>query len=190
MTNGDGSDRERPDLFTVAPLPTITSVTLANHSGGTAGRIEQGDTITVVFSSQMSVASLCSTWSGDTSNQSLTGNNDVTVTLADGTGTTNDAIKVASATCTFNFGTLDLGSSAYVSGASLTFKGTGNNKSTINWTASTHMLVIKLGQQAGTGTTAVVATSAPKYTVPTAVTDSNDGPVSNSPYTLPNGKQF
>src|SRR5581483_8232131 len=70
------------------PAPTVTTVLLSN-GGSTAGKIEKGDTIKIVFSSTMSVASFCSTWSGDGSNQSLTGNGDVTVTVTDGTGATN-----------------------------------------------------------------------------------------------------
>ena len=55
----------------IAPQPTMV-VTLSNvASGGTAGKLDKGDKITIVYSAQMSVASFCSTWSGDTTNQTL-----------------------------------------------------------------------------------------------------------------------
>ena len=66
VTNADGSTATDMNLFTVAPLPTITSVTLANHSGGTLAGSNRA-TLSPSCSPQMSVASLCSTWSGDTS---------------------------------------------------------------------------------------------------------------------------
>jgi len=98
----------------------------------------------------MSVSSICSTWSGDTTNQTLSGSGDVTITVADGTGATNDSLTIASATCTFRFGSLNLGSNAYVSGGNATFGGSGNNKSTIQWTANTRTLTITLGGPVGT----------------------------------------
>jgi hypothetical protein len=170
--------------------PTISSVTLANvATGGTAGRIEKGDTITVVFSAQMKVSSMCSTWATDTSNQALNVNNDVTVSLTDGTSPTHDTLSVTSATCTFNFGTLDLGVSTYVGSGSTTFVGSGTSKSMIAWTASTFTLVITLGVQSATGTVATVATSAPIYTAG-AIKDSAGTALGNSPFTLAAGQKF
>jgi len=165
-------------IDTVAP--TINSVTLAN-GGTTAGKIEKGDTITVVFSEQMSVSGFCSTWtSGDTNNQSLTVSGDVTVTLADG-GAGNDTISVTSGTCTFNFGSINLGSTAYVTGGSLTFNGSGStNKSTITWTASSHTLVITLGAQSGSGTPGTVTASTATYTPSGSLTDSAGNAVSGT----------
>ena len=144
----------------------------------------------MVFSAQMSVSSFCSTWSGDTVNQSLAGNNDVTVTVTDGTGATNDSITVTSATCTFHFGSINLGSNAYVSGGAATFSGNGINKSAVAWTASTHTLVITLGTKAGAGTVATVTTSTPVYTASGSIVDSAGAALSNSPFTLAAAKQF
>ena len=62
----------------------------------------------------------------------------VIVTVTDGTGATNDSITVTSGTCTFHFGSINLGSNAYVSGGDAIFWGNGSNKSTITWTAATH----------------------------------------------------
>jgi prepilin-type N-terminal cleavage/methylation domain-containing protein len=148
LTDAAGATATK-NLSLTINIPTISSITLAN-AGTTQGKLEKGDTITVVFSAQMSVSSFCSTWSGDGSDQSLVVNNDVTVTVSDGTGATNDALTVASATCAFQFGSIDLGSNAYVSGGAATFNGAGVNKSKITWTTATHTLTITLGTATGT----------------------------------------
>src|SRR5262249_39744961 len=61
------------NTFTIETTPTISSVSLVNN--GTAGRADAGDTIVITFNEQMSVSSFCSAWSGDTTDQSITGNN-------------------------------------------------------------------------------------------------------------------
>ncbi len=176
-------------LTITASSPTISSVTLAN-GGSIQGRIEEDDTITVVFSQQMSVSSFCSTWSNDASNQALNSNGDVTVTVTDGIGATNDSLTVTSATCTFRFGSINLGSNAYLSGGNATFSGNGSNKSSIGWTAATNTLVITLGAKTGAGTPATVASSTPIYTASGLITNSSGVAVSNSPFTLAAAKQF
>ncbi len=187
VTNGDGTSAIGTNVFTVAAAPTITSVTLQN-GGTTQGKVEQSDKIIVVFSAQMSVSSFCTAWSGNSSNQTLSADNDVAVTLNDG-GAGNDTITVASATCAFHFGTINLGTNAYISGGSATFKGFFSSKSTITWTAATNTLTITLGAKSGTGTSATVASSAPIYTA-TGITDPAGVGPSNSPYTVATAKQF
>ena len=169
--------------ITIGAQPTITSVTLANGTG-TAGTIDKGDTITIVYSAQMKVAGFCSTWATDTSNQSLSADNDVTVSVSNGNP---DAVTVTSATCAFNLGSINLASNSYTSVAA-TFKGATTNKSTITWTASTRTLVITLGAKTA-GTVANVATSTPIYTAGPLL-DSAGGSLGNSPFTLAAGKKF
>ena len=95
--------------------------------------------------------------------------------VSDGTGATNDSITVTSATCTFRFGSINLGSGAYVSGNNATFAGnTGATRSTIAWSASTRTLTITLGAMTA-GTVATVATSTPIYTASGSVLDSAGG---------------
>ncbi|MFN2606530.1 MAG: hypothetical protein ABR511_01345 [Acidimicrobiales bacterium] len=175
--------------FTVRP--SIASVTLQN-GGSTQGRIEAGDKIVITFSQRMRVSSFCSAWTGDTANQGVTGNGDVTVTLADG-GAANDTmtVGVAGSVCpTWNFGTIDLGATSYVSGGQATFNGSGNGKSTIDWNATTFTLTVTLGSKAGSGTVGTVTSSTPVLNLSTAITDPTGLSVGNSPFTLPNGKQF
>ncbi len=168
---------------------TISSVTLQNKSGGTAGLIEKGDQIIVTFSKTMKVTSFCSTWTGDSNNQSLSGNGNVTVTVTNGTGTTNDSVTVAATTCTFNFGSINLGNNGYVTGSNATFSGSGANASTIAWTAATHVLTMTLGSASG-GTLNTVASSTAVFTASSSITSTAGGIITNSPYTLATGKYF
>ena len=162
---------------------TITSVQLKNGTGNTSGQIDQGDSFIVVFSAPMNESTLCAAWSGN-GNQSTTG----TVTVTDGTGATHDVLTV-SAGC-LSLGSIDLGSSAYVSGGNVTFSGGGGNATTITWAAATNTLTVTLGKKGGAGAVASVATSSSVYTSAAGVTDSFGDPVTNSPFALAAGKQF
>jgi hypothetical protein len=186
LTDYAGATDTKTLSITINPAPAISSVVLQN--GGTPGTIEPGDTIVVTFSAQMSVSSFCSAWSNDASNQSLNADGDVTVTVADGGGG-NDSVTVASGTCSFNFGSIDLGDPGYVSAGDATFSGTGAGASSIAWNAGSNTLTITLGSAAG-GTLAAVASSTPVYTASGAITDPLGAPVSNSPFTLGAGPQF
>jgi hypothetical protein len=137
----------------------------------------------------MKVSSFCSTWTGDGSNQSLTSPGDVLVTLLDG-GAGSDSVTVTSGTCTFNLGTLSLGSGGYVTGGSSVFKGNGSNASKITWTSGTNTLLITLGTKTGTGTTATVAAgSIATYTPSTSQQDVAGNAISGS-FPTANVKQF
>jgi hypothetical protein len=185
VTDVAGATATKSLTLTVTAAPAISLVTIANGTG-TAGTITAGDTVSVVFSAQMNVSKFCSTWSGDTYNQTLNGLSDVTVSVANAT---HDTLSVTSLTCTFNFGSLNLGSAAYVSVAA-TFKGsTTSTRSTIAWTAATHTLVITLGAKTA-GTVANVATSTPIYTASAVISDAAGALLSNSPFTSTAGKKF
>jgi type II secretory pathway pseudopilin PulG len=192
VTNPDGGTFTEVGALSVSTAPTIGSVTLANGGGGAAGVLNAGDTITVVFSSQMSVASICSAWSNDGSNQNLpTGNGNVTITVTNnGAASGNDSLAVGSSQCALNFGTIDLGSSNYVS-ATADFSGNGGgNKPTITWTASTKTLAITLGVRTSGAVGSAIASSAPIFSASTAITDSWGGPLSNATFPLANRQQF
>ena len=148
--------------------PTATAVQLLD-SGGTAGKTEQADRVIVTFSQTLRVSTMCSTWSGDFTDQSLAALSDVTVTLTDG-GIANDTLTVTSASCIYHFGTINLGSTGYATGGNVTFSGsTTVDKSTIAWNATTHTLTITLGHSAGPGTVGTVASSAATYTPDAAI---------------------
>ena len=172
--------------------PTISSLQLAN-GGTTQGQIEASDTIAVTFSEQMRVSSICSggaaNWSGDTSSQTIGGNGNVTVTINDnagGSGNDTVTLSVAGSQCTtFQFGTIDLGSNAYVSGGNATFSGSGANASTIAWDPTTHTMTITLGTKGGTGTVATVASSTAILTPSSSITDSAGNAVTGTGSTGP-----
>jgi Tfp pilus assembly protein PilV len=154
-------------VYTIDTAPTITSLQLVNGST-TAGKIQKSDQIVVAFSKAMDTTSFCSGWNGST----LNGNGQVVVTLTDGTGGTNDKVTVTTASgCSFNFGTIDLGSNAYISGGGATFSGNGSNASSIAWNSGTNTLTITLGTKSGAGTVATVASSNAVYTPNAAITD-------------------
>jgi Tfp pilus assembly protein PilW len=170
--NAGNTGKSAARNFTVDTVgPTVTSVTLSNANGLLAA----GDTVTVVFSKAMNTTTMCSAWAA-TGNQSINGNNQVTVTVADG-GAGPDLLTVGSTTCTvggFNFGSLNLGSAAWVPAAGgATFGGGGGSKSQITYTATTRTLVITLGAKTGSANT-VAVTPAPTvlYTPSTAMKDS------------------
>jgi prepilin-type N-terminal cleavage/methylation domain-containing protein len=185
VTNPDGGSGTANNAFAIV-APTITSVTLGN-GGNTPGTIQKDDTITIVFSSQMSESSICSTWTPDTNDQSLSAAGNV-VTVTDG-GAGNDTITVSATACILHFGTIDLGSTGYVTGGNASF-GSGGNKTMFAWNATTHTLTITLGTKSGAGTLQNVSSSAPSYSASPAITDSGGAGLTNSPFALANAKQF
>jgi hypothetical protein len=152
---------------TVTMGARITNVQMINGVG-TLGRIDQGDRIVITFSDQMSVSTLCSTWTSDTANQLINGNSQVTATLTNGAA--SDTLTVTSSVCTLRFGTLSLGSTAYTT-ANVNFGGTGTAVSTLAWNATTHQLTLTLGAASGAGA-AAVASSTVTYTPAAGITTS------------------
>ena len=168
--------------ITVKVGPYVTAVSLVNGTG-TAGKVDKGDQIVITFSDTMNPSTFCSTWtsSGD---QSLTADNNVTVTL---TNAASDTITVSSASCTFNFGSLALGSGSYTT-VTQTYVGAGINKSTVTWTAATRTMTVTLGTTAGVGA-ATVASSTATYTPSTSVLNS-DGLALGGTFATAAVKQF
>jgi Big-like domain-containing protein len=68
-----------------ATKPTAVSVVAANKTGGTAGRIENGDTITFTYSEAITAASVWSTWGGSSTSVKVrfTGSGNDTFTVLD-----------------------------------------------------------------------------------------------------------
>jgi len=148
--------------------PTTTAVALVN-GGSTSGKLEQGDQIVVTYSQTLSVSSMCSTWSGNLTDQSLAATGDVTVTLTDG-GAGDDTVTITSATCTLHIGTFNVGATGYITGGNNTFRGlTVATTSTVTWNAATRTLTITLGAPTGTGTRGTVASSAAVSTPDAAI---------------------
>ena len=147
--------------------PTVIAVQLVDGAG-TTGRAQAGDRLVVTYSETLGVATLCSTWSGNLTAQSLAAANDVTVTLTDG-GAGNDTLTVASATCTFHLGTVNLGATGYVTSGNKAFGGSGASASSIAWDPATRTLTVTLGAASGAGTLGTIGSSAATYTPDSAI---------------------
>jgi hypothetical protein len=169
------------EVYTIdKTAPTPSSITFTNGGTSTANRIDKGDSIAVVYSEELLPQSMCAGtpngWSTSSVDQSLTGNNDVTVTLTNGVSPANDTITVsvvaAGCSTTFRFGSIDLGSSSFLTtpGSSTSFAGSGTgNRSTISWTAGTKTLLITLGS--GTQSASVAGSLTSVYTPNIGITD-------------------
>jgi len=172
VTVTDGTFSNGSGLNVTVAGGAISSLTLTNGNGFSGkGKIEAGDSFTVDFDAAIAVNSMCSSWSGNTTDQSMTGNGEVTVTLTDG-GAGDDTVSVSSTKCTLHLGTIDLGSGNYISGGSATFSGNGSNHSTVKYTASSATLTVELGSKSGgTGTIKQASSSAATLTPDASLTD-------------------
>jgi hypothetical protein len=193
VTVTDSVGASRTENFALTISPVVTSVVLANKAGGAAGLVEQGDTITIVFSQTMKVSSFCSLWSNDANDQTLNADGVVTVTVDNGGGAgSNDAVIVTATGCNggFKFGSIDLGNSGYSSN-DVTYRRqiAGQINSTIQWTGSTRTLVITLGTRTA-GNPGTVTSSTPSYAASGSLQDTNDRPLGGLPFPVPTGQQF
>jgi len=168
--------------------PVVASMTMAN-GGATAGRPEQGDTITVVYSETLTTASLCPGQSGDLIYNTV--NNDIKVLFTNGNNPTSDSFTVTVTTnqCTggvLRFGQVTMGSSGYVTGSS-EFWGNGNGKRTeLTWTSATATLKITLGELRPGGASATAGASDATYDPDNGLSDPATNTVSGL-YTFPTG---
>lgn len=172
-----------------APAPSgtttaanVMTLRIGNVSGGTAGRAEKGDVVEVTYNPAISTSSFCSGWNGQ-----INGSDQVKVTVVDG-GAANDSLTlqaIGSATCAnaFSFGSVSLGHTGYVSGGNVDFQGGGNDKSTIDWNATSRKLTVTLGGVLSTtngggngsrGTVAATNVPAPVVAVYTPSTNLRD----------------
>jgi prepilin-type N-terminal cleavage/methylation domain-containing protein len=155
----------------VGSAQAVFAAGLQVANGGTAGKADRSDTITITYPRAVNESTLCNTWTTNV-NQSIAGNNVVTATITDG-GSGNDVLTVSTSSgCTFNLGSIDLGSAAWVN-ATTTYKGTGGNVSSLAFTAATNTLKITLGTGSGSG--ANVATQTMTYTPSAAIKDTVGG---------------
>ena len=185
LTGTDNAGNSASLTTVVQQRVVITAVSLTNVTG-TAGRVDAGDRIDITFSDTLAVASVCSTWSGNGSNQTLGGDNNVSVALTNGGGG-NDSITFGATSCTLNVGSINLGSTAYTT-ANVTFRGTGTGASTVDWNVATKTLRITLGTASGAGA-ATVTTSSPIVTPSGALVNPTNVSVGGT-YTVPNARQF
>ena len=167
VSDAAGSAVSVSATVTIRPLPTPVSISL-NNTGGTVGKIEKGDTISVAFSQALDSTSICAAWTGVAP---LAGNNNVTATVNnnDAANGGRDSITVTAASCTggLQFGKIDLGSSGFVT-TNIAFGGSGgsggSNASSISWASNTLTVVLGQASPASATWTSVVSTAV--YTPP------------------------
>lgn len=139
---------------------TATAVASDNVLLGTTGRMQGGDDITVTFGQAVSVSTLCSTWSGNGSSQSVS----ATLTVADG-GAGNDTATLSSGSCTLTVGSFDLGAGGYTSSGA-TFA------ATVDWSPGAMTLTITLGILPSGSVTTETTGGALVYTPPSTLRSS------------------
>jgi hypothetical protein len=126
--------------------PTGSGIQSANAGGGTAGRAEAGDTITLTYNEQLDPDSLFSDWDGSSMN--------VAVVLVDGGSSANDTIQVwdVPRVTQIPLGTIDLGRKDYLTSHSVDVFGYSGTPSTMVMNGST--ITITLGTPSVTADTA------------------------------------
>ncbi len=149
--------------------PTASAVSTANHSGGIAGRGEQGDTATITFSEAIEPDSILDGWDGTAT--------DVQAAIIDGGGSGDDLLRVYDESALdpskyLPTGTIDLGRSDFVTSGSYAVFGLASGDGTSSrMTLSGRVLTITLGSlDYGTSNTSTGA-GTERYTPVTTLTD-------------------
>ncbi len=136
--------------------PVPTSVELSDGANPGNGKAESGDRVTIEYSEPLDVSSLCTSWSSDTSNQSIS-----TITATLNNSGSSDYLTLGGV-CS-NVGTIDTNRS-YVTGSR------NFTNSTVAWNVASRTLTITLGTASGS-TSSGVSNAVPTYTPTTSIAD-------------------
>ena len=141
--------------------PTGTDVQTTNKAGGTAGKAEQGDTITFTFSEAINPGSILSGWNGSST--------PVWVRITDG-GVGNDTVTIRDSgnANQLPLGSVNLGRIDYVTATS-DFGGAGVNAGAMVMSGNT--ITITLGKAPTSGVLLAVSTGAMVWTPSTTAID-------------------
>lgn len=152
-------------------FPDSVSLDDPGGKGHTVGKVDNNDTVTLVFSRLLQASTICSSWTNTGPNSAVT----VQWSVANGTGGANDSVSVTgtSASCSggLKVGVIDLGATGYdTATAAIDFPTTSTS---ISFGASTTTITATLnGRTHGTQGT-VASGSAATWTPNSAVTDRN-----------------
>jgi hypothetical protein len=163
----------------IPPAPTAVSVSIANGNGGTPGKPEAGDTISVVYSQAIQLSSVCSTWSSGT----LSG---ISVRMERGNGQGHNDLTVTGCSGALNFGTLTTASSQWITTNNTATWGS----STLTWNSASKTLQITLGGSPGITLSAVTNATTYAYTPDTGITNTFGTAITSAPVTTANATQF
>ncbi|MCZ2403961.1 hypothetical protein IV498_12420 [Paenarthrobacter sp. Z7-10] len=165
--------------------PKVTAVGLVGGNGVAAA----GDSVSITFGQAMNGSTFCSDWTSP-GVQTLSGSNDVVVTITNGTA--EDTLSVTSTNCPgLKIGSIGLGGD-YVSSGSATFSATANgSRSSVSWNPTTATLTITLGtKQTGTLATAPASVGYPSYTPVAGLQDSAGNPLGTTTFTSGTASKF
>ena len=112
---GNAGDQTSGVFSVAVPMFNPTSLALINGSTQT-GRMQEGDSIQVIYSQPLAVASLCGGTTGDTQTLTMPG----VVQLIDNAGTSgHDLVTIDAPTCTggLHFGSISMGSTDFATSA-------------------------------------------------------------------------
>ncbi len=149
--------------------PKASEIQTANVAGGTSGKPEAGDSMTLTYSKTVDPNTVLSGWSGSSQ--------PVVVQIVDGGGFTDDKLEVLNASTQdqLPFGTIDLGRTDYVS-RTTTFGASGTASTMVQNGAA---IVVTLGTPSATAETAA-ATGTLTWTPSSTVTDAAGNATSTS----------
>ncbi|WP_308169471.1 hypothetical protein [Paenarthrobacter aromaticivorans] len=158
--------------------PTVTGVQLNNVSGGTLGKVEKGDSVTITFSEPINPTTICSAWANNATNvQTQAGNNADNVVV--NVSSTNTLTVTGAGCSTLRVGSVALGGN--YTGSALSFSGNGGNASSLSWNPTARTLTIILGSgTAGGNTVSTSPTPIPSYTPASGLTDIASNPLSTT----------
>lgn len=140
--------------------PKASDIQTANVAGGTAGKPEAGDSMTLTYSKTVDPNTILSGWTG--------GSQPIVAEIVDGGSSGDDKLEVlnASTLAQLPFGTIDLGRTDYVS-RTTTFGASGTASTMVQSAAA---IVITLGTPSSSAGTAA-ATGTVTWTPSATVTD-------------------
>jgi hypothetical protein len=156
--------------------PSAADVQSANAGGGTVGRPQLGDTLTLSFSEPIDPGTILSGWDG--------GSTSVVVRMTNGgllgLGTDDVEIRNAASSAALPLGRVDLGRSDYITGLlggeTVSF-GAGGTASTMAMEGND--LTIKLGSASGSGSVATAAGNGTASWAPSATPTDRAGNLSS-----------
>ncbi len=165
-------------------VPTVTNVQLSN-GGANQGKVEKGDKVTLTFSEALDASKMCSAWTDDTITQTLDDDNQVTVSIS-----SSDILTVSVTGCsTLKLGSIDLISN-YTS-QTLTYRGTSNNVSVLEWNPAAKTVTITLGALvSGSPIGASQSADNAAFTPTSGLTDIAGNALSTSKFTSPTASRF
>ena len=158
----------------------VRGVDVQTSNGGTAGKFDNGDALTLTYSEQVTPASILSGWDGTSTA--------VTLRLRDGgslgLGAKGDTVDVLKGSSPVGLGSVVLGQDFVKTGKTVTFNATMTSTTTTVAGVARTVVTVRLGTVAtGSGLKTVTTAGTMKWTPSTAATDLGGNKSSTAPVT-------